>query len=290
MTTSAGLLAALAPMATLIPGRRNPFGALGYGIGRRMSAGRVTGDRALLVFVPRKSRAPAAPLPRRVPGTRVPIDIVALGSNLDPDEALSLPEDSGELAAASPLGLRSGEWQCAAGFGLPFAAPEFLVTVRHPFADLVQGTPVFSFRRRIGELATEGVFSGRDLALIRLSTNREVAASVPSGESLAGTSAAQFAHLGASLCFYSPVRGTLVRPRVIAIRVTAFLLPWAGGGTVTQEQMVMTEGATSPGDSGAPLFDSAGTVLGLASFRTDQFSFFEGVGHGRMQDLINEVG
>jgi hypothetical protein len=72
--------------------------------------------------------------------------------------------------------------------------------------------------------------------------------------------------------------------------VTAFLLPWAGGGTVTQEQMVMTEGATSPGDSGAPLFDSAGTVLGLASFRTDQFSFFEGVGHGRMQDLINEVG
>ncbi|MEY4544126.1 MAG: Trypsin-like peptidase domain [Pseudomonadota bacterium] len=290
MNTSAELLDAHQRMAELIPGRRNRFGALGFGIGRRMAAGRVTGERALVVLVPRKSREPEAALPRRVPGTRIPIDVLALGTPLEPDEPLSLPEDPGTLAAASPLGLSSGVWHSAAGFGLPFDAPEYLVTVRHPFADLPAGTPVFSHRRRIGQLVSEGTFCGHDLALVRLAQSGELAATVPSGEALSGSGAAQFLHLGAPLQFYSPVRGTLLRPRVIAIRVTVFLLAWGGGATVQQERMVMTERATSPGDSGAPLFDDDGTVLGLASFRTDRFSFFEGVGHGRLQELIDEGG
>jgi len=108
VTTSADLLAALEPMARLIPGRRNPFGALGYGIGRRSERGRLTPERCVLVFVPRKAAAPRAPLPPRVPGTRVPIDVVALGSNPEPSEELELPEDPDQLSPTSPLGLSSG--------------------------------------------------------------------------------------------------------------------------------------------------------------------------------------
>jgi len=148
---------------------------------------------------------------------------------------------------------------------------------------------VFSFQRQIGQLATDGAFGGQDLALVRLGPGQELAG-LPSGDELSGAGAAQFQHLGASLSFYSPVRGSLVRPRVLAIRVTAFLLPFGGGAAVEQSRMLMTEGATSPGDSGAPLFDGAGTVVGLASFRTDHFSFFEGVGHGRLERLLGEVG
>jgi hypothetical protein len=289
MTSSADLLSALTDMAALIPGRRNPFGALGYGVGRRMASGRITGERAMLVFVPRKLREPAEPLPTRVPGTEIPIDIVALGRSLEPDSGARLPEDPAPLAPASPLGLRSREWRCVAGFGLPHDAPEYVVTVRHPFVDLEPGAAVFSHRRRIGSLASDSEFKGHDLALVRLAEGRDFGVQVPSGDSLSGSGVGQFMHLGMSLRFYSPVRGTLVRPRVIAIRVTAFLLAWGGGRPVAQEQMIVTEGATSVGDSGAPLFDDAGTIVGLASFRTDQFSFFEGVGHERLETLMRGV-
>jgi hypothetical protein len=76
---------------------------------------------------------------------------------------------------------------------------------------------------------------------------------------------------------------------VLAVAVTAFLLPWDQGDVVTQRDLVVTEMVTSPGDSGAPLFDGGGSVLGLASFRTDQFSFFEGIGQDKVDALLREV-
>jgi hypothetical protein len=289
LTRSRELSAALELMGQLIPGRRNRFGALGYGIGRRQTQGRLTAERAVVVFVSRKSRAPSDPLPAVVPETGVPIDVVALGSNVDPVAELELSEEALALGPASPLALRSGAWHFAAGVGVPFEAPEYLLTVRHPFADTRVGSPVFSFRRRVGRLSTVGDFRGQDLALVRLSSRSELLASTPDGSELSGSGAAQFGHLGRSCFFFSPVRGSLSRPRVLAIAVTAFLLPWADGDIVTQHELIMTEVVTSPGDSGAPLFDENGTVLGLASFRTDQFSFFEGLGRGRVETLLDEV-
>jgi hypothetical protein len=289
VTRSRELTAALELMPQLIPGRRNRFGALGYGIGRRQTEGRPTAERAVLVFVPRKFRAPAEPLPALVPTTDVPIDVVALGNNAASIAELELPEEALDLGPASPLSLRSGAWHFAAGLGVPFAAPEYLLTVGHPFADTRAGSPVFSFRRRIGRLATPVEFRGQDLALVRLSQQSELRTSTPDGCELSGSGAVQFGHLGRSCSFFSAVRGSLSRPRVLAIGVTAFLLPWGDGDVVTQHELIMTEIVTSPGDSGAPLFDESGTVLGLASFRTDQFSFFEGLGRGRVDALLDEV-
>jgi hypothetical protein len=256
----------------------NSSGVVGWGLGLTDTTARRVG-LILLRDATATGDSPPSHLEVPVDGThpRVPTRTVLLRTPSLPFPPVATPSTpppgpgvpiSGEPnrqagAAGAPLTLR--------GFG----PPRHFLTARHIFPENQGGLPVFLGKTEIGFVRLSQLGRFYDIAVVELheSAQREWSPVTPDRTAnVLRIRAVQFEDLGTRREVFRPTLDRTVSCTIEAVSVSFNRV--AHGRTIRYSNMILTSLATAPGDSGTPLFDREGGVLGISSFRTQSHSFF----------------
>lgn len=208
-------------------------------------------------------RVPARTVPLRTPS--LPLPPVATASVLPPGPGVPISSEPNRRAGAvgAPLTL--------SGSGMP----QYFLTARHIFPEDQEGRPVFLGTSEIGFIRLSRLDRFYDISVVELhGPMQRVWTEVTPDRTfnVLRIRAAQFEDLGTRRHVFRPTLNRTVDCTIEAVSVNFNRV--VPGGTISYSNMILTSLATAPGDSGTPLFDREGGVLGISSFRTQSHSFF----------------